>query len=86
MPAETCPFHERRYLRYGRVAHLLDAVGGVGTYQVALCVRVPALCSAWLGTGSQAEYERAAELPLCQDCERLHDCCSGAAQEVRHAG
>ena len=24
----------------------------------------------WLGTGSQAEYERAAALPLCKRCDR----------------
>lgn len=60
----------RVYLLYGKMAHLLPLgeSPNVG-YPVALCRRQPALFATWLGTGSQTEYERAAELPLCSRCE-----------------
>jgi hypothetical protein len=61
----------RVYLRSGRVAHLLDESSSpnVGTDE-ALCGIWAGFGSAvWLGTGTQDEHERAAELPLCSRCE-----------------
>lgn len=53
-----------RYLRQGKVRHALS----YGTARMAQCGRGPGLWDDWLGTGSQAEYERAAELPTCTRC------------------
>jgi len=62
---------ERRYTRYGRVAHLLDPLEyseRTGTAAV-LCGLWEWYVHSWLGTGSQAEYERAASLPVCKNCQ-----------------
>jgi hypothetical protein len=64
------PPETRVYTFTGKVAHLV-AVGGSPSLH-----RPPALCGreagTWLGTGSQAEYEKAAALPTCRFCaERL---------------
>jgi hypothetical protein len=53
----------RLYMRLGRVAHLRNTFApGV------LCDATPPSHEEWLGTGSQAEYEKAAGLPLCRKC------------------
>lgn len=55
---------EWRYLPSGRVKHALRRPSNVG----AECGLYTLPASAWLGTGSQAEYERVAVLPECQSC------------------
>lgn len=58
---------ERRYLRTGRVAHVLD----VGTHRdTAACGMGLRQGEDWRGTGSQEEYERASVLPRCRVCVR----------------
>jgi hypothetical protein len=59
----------RVYAPHGKMAHLLPPGDrpSVG-YPFTLCRRQPRLFGAWLGTGSQGEYDRAAELPLCSRC------------------
>lgn len=61
----------RVYTPHGKMAHLLppDDSPSHG-YAFTLCRRQPHLFTSWLGTGSQREYERAAELPLCARCEQ----------------
>ena len=63
---------ERRYLSaVGTVAHVVDVqrlAQGRGT--AAKCGKWPDNLG-WRGTGSQAERERAAALPLCKTCDRL---------------
>jgi len=61
----------RVYRPTGRMAHLLrpNDSPSVG-YPQALCGMRNPLFSDWLGTGSQAEHERAAQLPLCPGCEQ----------------
>jgi len=61
----------RVYTPYGRMAHLLP-LGALVSFgsPVALCRRSPALFDSWRGTGSQAEYDKAAALPLCQRCKK----------------
>jgi len=56
--------YARVYLPHGTVAHLMAPFGS----RYVLC---PAGSRAgeWLGTGSQAEYDRAAALPLCFRCQ-----------------
>lgn len=54
----------RVYLPCGRRAHLLEV--GSGCPVVWAHER-----SDFLGTGYQAEYERAAAKPLCRDCWRV---------------
>jgi hypothetical protein len=65
----------RVYGRHGVFAHLL-APGHRTEDDAALCGRMlwasktyAGTWNPWLGTGSQAEYERAASLPLCSMCE-----------------
>lgn len=56
-------YYERRYTgKYGRVAHLTRP-----------SQREHAVCGVWAayGTGSQGEYERASELPVCKSCQQL---------------
>jgi len=63
--------YERRYVSHAaRVAHAVDVDR---EWIAACCGRRPVWYSAegWLGTGSQAEYERATALPLCKACARL---------------
>lgn len=53
-----------------RVAHLKpDWRGG----DAVLCPAESQLFVGWLGTGSQAEYERAAALPTCKRCEKARE-------------
>jgi hypothetical protein len=56
----TPPAYTRIYRFRGREAHLREA-----TCRTALRFRD---YDGWLGTGSQAEYEHAAALPLCAAC------------------
>jgi hypothetical protein len=65
---------KRVYGAHGKYAHLLDP--GVSVDDPALCGRMLwasrsyiGMWNAWLGTGSQEEYERAMSLPLCSMCE-----------------
>lgn len=63
--------HERRYLtESASVAHVLDA--WQPDRAAALCGRTPTWYEphGWRGSGSHAERERAASLPLCKQCKR----------------
>jgi hypothetical protein len=53
-----------RYCRNGRVRHQITDHEGGGRGG-ARC----GLWTEWVGTGSQAEYERLASLPKCRRCE-----------------
>jgi hypothetical protein len=66
----TMPDRVRVYLPTSVRAHLLpvSASPNVG-YPVALCGLQPRWGESWRGTGTQAEWECAAELPLCRGCE-----------------
>jgi hypothetical protein len=75
-PANLPRGYERRYTSIGRVAHAVDIDGPHPAYAGARC-HLDAPLGGWLGTGSQAEYERAAALPLCRLCRRYLD---GAAR------
>lgn len=59
----------RVYTQYGKLAHLMRSGDRppVG-HPVALCRRHPERFGPWLGTGNQAERERAALLPTCARC------------------
>lgn len=56
---------EWRYLPGGAATHALDS-GDAG----AACGVYTLPASNWRGTGSQREYETAAELPRCRNCLR----------------
>lgn len=57
----------RLYLREGHRAHL-SLPFGTASISEALCPVMPTWPDEWLGTGSQAEYEKAAALPVCCAC------------------
>jgi hypothetical protein len=62
----------RVYTPHGKLAHLLGPFESASLgYAFSLCRRQPRLFGAWFGTGTQAEHERAAELPLCGRCEAV---------------
>lgn len=63
---------ERRYTGpRGKVAHLLPPRALADGYVAsALCGLWAWHHSAWRGTGSQDEYDRAESLPTCKTCER----------------
>lgn len=62
----TC--FEWRYIEFGHVKHALRR----SSDRAALCGTGPHWCAPdWYGTGSQAEYERVAELPECRRCLRF---------------
>lgn len=64
----------RVYTVWGKMAHLLPPDAGTNAgYAFTLCHRQPRLFSSWLGTGSQYEYEYAAQLPLCRKCDQEAD-------------
>lgn len=66
MKADDCT---RVYALHGKMAHLLAPGESPNLgYAFTLCRRQPRLFTSWLGTGSQGEYDRAAELPLCSRC------------------
>jgi hypothetical protein len=60
---------EWRYIP-SRHASVVHALGGPMS-PVAFCGVEVAPSSEWRGTGSQAEYERAATLPRCSRCLAL---------------
>jgi len=64
------PRETRVYTFTGRRAHLLHVGDGANGHGRALCGFSPAWHYEWHGTGSQAEYERAAELPTCKYCAK----------------
>ena len=57
---------ERVYLATGTKAHLVNSVNNPPYAFCICCGKQPALGGYWLGTGSMAEYEKAAALPLCK--------------------
>lgn len=63
--ADDCP---RVYTRTGKRAHLLRPLASPNTHGTALCGTGPEWFEAWRGTGTQAEHETAASLPLCKYC------------------
>lgn len=60
----------RVYMASAKTAHLVFPDTTVSVAPRALCRIRPYLDREWFGTGSQREYERAAELPLCGRCEQ----------------
>lgn len=58
----------RVYVRTGQLAHLLAFGASPSGREEALCRRQPCAGTSWLGTGSQREYERAAQLRTCPRC------------------
>lgn len=60
------------YLRRGGVTHILPwAIQPA--YPTVLCGRSPELFESWLGTGSQAEYDKARRMPLCIRCMNMSE-------------
>lgn len=64
--------YEWHYVPRGKVTHARKRRSG-GLDGTARCGTAPAWYEPidWHGTGSQAEYERAAALPKCRRCLRL---------------
>jgi hypothetical protein len=60
----NCDHFEWRYLRGGAVVHALRAAH----HMAALCGVGPWTAEGWYGTGTQREYERAAQLRRCRHC------------------
>lgn len=59
----------RVYMAHAATAHLISPDESVSDVPRALCKIRPYLGRSWFGTGSQAEYDKAAALPLCPRCE-----------------
>ena len=59
----------RVYTYRGGVAHLLSPTSTIMGGDT-LCPVAPSWPDVWRGTGSQAEHELAASLPLCKTCEK----------------
>lgn len=55
---------EWRYVAAGKVRHAHRS----GVAHESVCGRWVFDPAWWLGTGSQAEYERCASLPMCKTC------------------
>lgn len=53
-----------RYTKLGHLRHMLET----RIYNVSLCGMER---EAWLGTGTQNEYEKLASLPKCTKCMRI---------------
>lgn len=64
--------YEWRYLTGGDVTHALRRRSR-GLDVLSRCGREPRWFdpAGWLGTGNQQEYERAAQLPKCRQCDKL---------------
>ncbi len=64
---------ERRYTSGGKAAHLLTyGIDYKATpYAEAWCGRSPMWSSAWYGSGSQRERDRADKLPTCKACLKV---------------
>ena len=58
----------RVYTRRGKRAHLLPPTASIIARGTVLCPADPAWDTGWLGTGSQAERDCAAALPVCAKC------------------
>jgi hypothetical protein len=67
---ERCNAFTRLYTRAGKRAHLCPPWSGSPLRDV-LCGLEPWEDDGWLGTGSQREYDLAAELETCSRCRRL---------------
>lgn len=65
--SDRSPLYEWRYLPHGLAVHALAFPAAAG----AVCGVYTLPPSNWRGTGSQAEYDRAAKLPCCRRCLRL---------------
>ena len=61
------------YLRHGGVTHVRPFSGRSDYHREVLCGREPSLFGDWdwLGTGSQAEIDKARRMPLCVRCMEL---------------
>ena len=59
----------RVYTPRGSVAHLRAPFSTIRNGST-LCPVMPEWPGEWLGTGGQAEYEKAASLPLCKACAK----------------
>jgi len=68
MPEPYATLCARVYTRTGRKAHLLPPFASPNTCLTALCGLCPEYFETWRGTGSQAETEHAASLPVCRYC------------------
>lgn len=60
---------EWRFLNRGRCSHGFTTAPTGG--ELAPCGVGPSRFRGWMGTGSQAEYERCAALPRCKTCVRM---------------
>jgi hypothetical protein len=65
---EKASEYTRLYTRHGLVAHLSPPGGALGVMHGVLCSVLPKWPDDWLGTGSQKEYELAADMDTCQRC------------------
>lgn len=63
--AELCT---RVYTRHGKRAHLLPPTASIIARGTVLCPADSTWDTGWLGTGSQAERDHAAALPVCAKC------------------
>ncbi|MFJ5532395.1 hypothetical protein [Streptomyces sp. NPDC093261] len=63
--------NQRVYTPRGKSAHLLTPLGSPNAQDAALCGLVPPWPGNWLGTGSQREHDRAAQLPVCRRCAQV---------------
>lgn len=59
----------RVYTPGGTTAHLLDDLLSPNQPNSAMCGRTPQWPDLWHGTGTQEEYDRAAEMRLCAQCD-----------------
>ena len=76
----------RAYTRTGKTAHLLQPFQSPNGNGAALCGTAPEWSDAWRGTGSQAEIETVASLPLCKRCERRASAADAAAARIAALG
>lgn len=60
--------YEWRYVHGGRVKH---SVCAERKHASAVCGVGPWWFDNWRGTGSQDEYERVAQLPVCKRCAKI---------------
>lgn len=60
----------RLYTPHGHVAHLRSPAHAIASAVPVLCPQMRPWPGDWLGTGSQAEYDKAARLPACRHCLR----------------
>lgn len=68
--------YARLYLYQGSVAHMVNSDGLTtrrAHSRIALCGMAPDYPWTWYGTGTQAEYEKAAVLPTCRRCVAVEE-------------